>query len=178
MLVAGACSRGGGAGGGTDLDLARHAAGVERLLSNHYDGAGMQLTAGGLGALVPQALASLVATAAGHHRQAHEAWNQMLAGAGRATVDGAPAKLAETLGDAAVRVADVLAAAALALRLEDYACQTYLQAIPSLQAPEAIQLAARIAVAGHQRQAVLRYLLGREPVAGAGADPQLTLITG
>jgi hypothetical protein len=39
-------------------------------------------------------------------------------------------------------------------------------------------VAAQLAVAGHQRQAVLRYLLGREPVAAAGADPQLRLISG
>lgn len=177
-VLAGACSNGDGGTGDADLDIAGDAAGMERLAFDHYVAAGRLMTDGKVGALVPQALAALVATAAGHHDQAHRAWNTLLAGAGRGEVTAAPAKLQEALNAAFIRQTDVLALASLALQLEDYAAQTYLQALPTLRRPEAIQLAGQLAIAGHQRQAVLRYLLGREPVAPAGADPHLRLISG
>ncbi|HVL05151.1 MAG TPA: ferritin-like domain-containing protein [Acidimicrobiales bacterium] len=177
-VVAGACSERDGGGGDVDLDFAAGAAGIERLAVDHFTGTGRLLTDGKLGALVPPALAALVANAVGQHRQAHDAWNKVLAGAGRAEVTASPAKAQEALNAAGLRVTDVLAAAALALRLEDYACQTYQRALPTLGGPETTTLAARLNVAGQQRQAVLRYLLGRNPLAGAGADPHLRLITG
>ncbi|MGI8983302.1 MAG: ferritin-like domain-containing protein [Acidimicrobiales bacterium] len=176
-VVGASCSGGNGAGGG-DLDLAAEAAGIEELAADHYEATGTALTAGRLGALVPQSLAALVAAAAGHHQQAHNAWNAILGDAGRSPVDGPRAELFEALNGAAVRVNDVPGAAALALRVEDYAGQTYQKALPALQSPAAVRLAAQIVVAGHQRQAVLRYLLGREPFAPAGADPRLRLLTG
>lgn len=176
-LVAGACS-GGGHAGDADLDFAADAAALERLAVDHFTGTNRLMTDGKLGALVPRALADLVAGAVGQHRQAHDAWNKVLTGAGRAEVAAPPVKAQEALNAAGVRVTDVLAAASLALRLEDYACQTYQRALPALVRPETITLAAQVSVVGHQRQAVLRYLLGRDPVAAAGADPHLRLITG
>lgn len=178
-VVAGAgasCSGGGGREGG-DLDLAAEAAGIEKLAANHYEATRTALTEGRLGALVPQSLAALVTAGAGHHQQAHAAWNAVLRDAGRAPVDGPPAQVFEALDAAAVRVNDVPGAAALALRVEDFAAQTYQKALPTLRTAGAVRLAAQIAVAGHQRQAVLRYLLGREPFAPAGADPTLRLLT-
>ena len=177
VLVAGACSGGGGAGD-ADLDFAADAAALERLAVDHFTGTGRLLTDGKLGALVPQALAALVAGAVGQHRQAHDAWNKILTGAGRAEVTAPPAKAQEALNAAGLQVTDVLAAAALALRLEDYAGQAYQRALPTLVRPETVMLAAQVNVVGHQRQAVLRYLLGRDPVAAAGADPQLRMIGG
>ena len=175
-MVAGACS--GGGAGDADLDFAADAAAIELLAVDHFTGTSRLLTDGKLGALVPQALAALVAGAVGQHRQAHDAWNQLLTGAGRPEVAGPPVKALEAVNAAGVRVTDVLAAASLALRLEDYACQAYQRALPTLVRPETITLAAQVSVVGHQRQAVLRYLLGRDPVAAAGADPQLRLISG
>lgn len=176
-IVAGACSGGGGAGD-ADLDFAADAAAIERLAVDHFTGTSRLMTDGKLGALVPQALAALVAGAVGQHRQAHDAWNKLLTGAGRAEVTAPPAKAQEAVNAAGLRVLDIPSAAALALRLEDYACQTYQQALPTLVRPETITLAAQISVVGHQRQAVLRFLLGRDPVAAAGADPQVRLISG
>lgn len=176
-IVAGACSSGGGAGD-PDLDFAADAAAVERLAVDHFIGTSRLMTEGKLGALVPQALAALVAGAVGQHRQAQDAWNKILTDAGRAEVTAPPVKAQEALNAAGLRVTDILAAATLALRLEDYACQGYQQALPTLVRPEIITLAAQVNVVGHQRQAVLRFLLGRDPVAAAGADPQLRLITG
>jgi hypothetical protein len=175
-LLAGACS--GGGGGDADLDFAADAAAIERLAVDHFTGTSRLMTDGRLGALVPQALAALVAGAVGQHRQAHDAWNKMLTDAGRAEVTSPPAKAQEALNAAGVRVTDIPSAAALALQLEDYAGQVYQRALPTLVRPETVTLAARVTVVGHQRQAVLRYLLGRDPVASAGADPRLRLITG
>ena len=176
-VVAGACSNGGDAGD-PDLDFAADAAAIERLAVDHFTGTSRLMTEGRLGALVPQALAALVADAVGQHRQAQNAWNKILTDAGRAEVTAPPAKAQEALNAAGLRVTDILAAAALALRLEDYACQGYQRALVTLVRPEIITLAAQIDVVGHQRQAVLRFLLGRDPVAPAGADPQLRVITG
>jgi hypothetical protein len=176
-VVAGACSGGGGASD-TDLDFAADAAAIERLAVDHFTGTSRLMTEGALGALVPQALAALVAGAVGQHRQAHDAWNRILAGAGRAEVTAPPAKAQEAVNAAGLGVSDIPSAATLALRLEDYACQAYQRALPTLVRPETITLAAQVSVVGHQRQAVLRFLLGRNPLAGAPADPQLRLITG
>lgn len=177
-LALAACSKGEPAAADPDLDFAGTAAGVEKLALDHYIDAGRLMTDGKLGALVPPALGALFATAIGHHRQAHNAWNTLRTAAGRAEVTAPGAKLQEALNAASLRQTDILAAVGLAIRLEDYACQTYQQALPVLHGPDAVRLAARVAVAGHQRQAVLRDLIGLDPVAAAGADPQLKLITG
>jgi hypothetical protein len=178
VLVAGACSNGDGGTADPDLDLAAEAAGIEKLASDHYIGTGLAATEGRLGALLPPAITGLWATAAGHHQQAHDRWNAVLAGAGRPAVTGPPTELRDALNAAAARVGDIPAATALAVRVEDYACRTYQRAITGLQNPDVITLAAQVNVVGYQRQAVLRYLLGQEPVAGAPTDPSMRLFTG
>ena len=187
-LVTAACAGdGSGGGGGVDLDFAAEAAGVERLALDHYTWTATLLTGGKVGALVPAAVAELVASAVGQHRQAHDAWNTLLTDAGRAAAGAPQGKLQEALNAAGIRVTDIPTAAALALRLEDYACQTYQRALPELQGPDAIRLAAEVSVVGHQRQSVLRYLLGLDPVGSgttpgpaglAPAAPSFELITG
>lgn len=178
LVAGGACSGGGDDSADVDLDFASDAAAIERLAVDHFTGTARLMTDGKLGALVPQALAALMAGAVGQHRQAQDAWNRILTGAGRAEVTAPPAKAQEALNAAGLRVTDIPSAAILALRLEDYAGQVYQRALPTLARPETITLAAQVSVVGHQRQAVLRYLLGRDPVAPAGADPQLRLISG
>jgi hypothetical protein len=177
-LALAACSDGGPAEADADLDFAGIAAGVERLAFDHYTATGLLMTGGKLGALVPPAVGALFATATGHHRQAHDAWNKVRADAGRSAVTAPPAKLQEALNAASLRQFDVPAAVKLAIGVEDYACQAYQQALSTLQRPDALRLAAQVAAAGYQRQAALRYLLGLDPVGTAGADPRLTLITG
>lgn len=199
-----ACSDGDGAGPGTggqsadttptpaarldsDLDTAATAAGIEKLASDTYTAAGQLATAGSLGAAMPPALKALMTTAAGHHREALAAWNRVLTGAGRPAVTTPSAALKPAVDAAAGKLTDVLATATLALRLEDYASQTYQKAIPMLRSTDAIKLAAQLNVVGSQRQAVLRYILGLYPVGSgtaketrdfAPADPRPTLITG
>ena len=178
FLVAGACSDGGnGTAGDPDLVLATEAAGVEKLAWDHYVGTGLAATDGRLGALLPPAVTGLWATAAGQHQHAHDRWNAVLAGAGRAAVTGSDSLTRDALDAAAVRVSDMPAATALALRLEDYACRIYQRALPGLRHASVITLDAQVSVVGHQRQALLRYLLGLDPVADPATDPSLRLFT-
>jgi hypothetical protein len=176
-LVAGACSQGDDAAApDLDLDLATEAAGVEKLAYDHYAGTGLAATEGRLGALLPPAVTTLWATAAGQHRHVHDRWNALLAGAGRSEVTGPRDQVKDALNAAAARVSDIPAAVTLALRLEDYACRLYQRALPDLRNAEAVTLAAQVAVVGHQRQALYRYLLGLDPVAGAATELSLRVL--
>jgi len=188
-LAGAACSRGGGGNGpGDDLAMAAAAAGVENMLVDAYTDGTERATTGQLGAAVPPAVMAVLTTGLGHHQQARNAWNKMLTGAGRAEVTAPTAKLRPAVDLLAIRVTDILGLAGLALRLEDYAARTYQRAIPSLTTPEAIRLAAQLTVTNHQRQAVLRYILGLPPVgsglAKTGAtdlapdDPDPRLLSG
>jgi hypothetical protein len=179
-LAATACSRGGDAGGGSsDLDLATTAARMERVATDTYTDARNTLVQGGLGAAIPQAVVELVTAAGGHHKAHLDAWNRLLTAGGRAVVDAPDPKLRPAVDEANRRVADIPALAGLALRLEDYISRTYLRAIPTLQEPDTIRLAAQILVVDQQHQAVLRYLLGLPvvPDAFAPSDPSLDLLT-
>ena len=188
-LVSGCTGDGGSGATGAvdDLDTAATAAGVEKLTVDTYTAAGRLATDGKLGAAIPPAVAAFVATATGHHQQALNRWNKLLTDAGRPEVT-APKEALRTIVDAGIaRLTDVPGVAALALRLEDYGSQTYQKALPALKTAEAIRLAAEISVVSHQRQAVLRYLLGLYPVGSgtapgaidfAPANPTLPLLAG
>jgi hypothetical protein len=189
--VAGGACRDGDAGhtpeGAGDLDRAREHAGLEKLAYDSYAGIRRLSTDGKLGAATPPALTGLLITAGRQHELAMEAWNKVLADAGRPAVDVPPEKLRAAVDLATIRVADVVAAARLALRLEDYVARSYQRSIPLLQAPEVVTLAARVSVVGAQHQAVLRYLVGLDPVGSgdapgtldvAPADPHITQISG
>jgi hypothetical protein len=175
------------AGANTDLDTAAAAAGLEKLAFDTYTAAGQLATSGKLGAAVPPAVVTFVTTAAKQHQESLDAWNKVLTGAGRAAVTTPTASLKPTVDAAAGKLTDVPGAATLALRLEDYASQTYQKVIPTLKSADAIKLAAQINVVGQQHQAILRYVLGLYPVGSgpakdtrdfAPADPQPSLITG
>ncbi|MDQ3642298.1 MAG: ferritin-like domain-containing protein [Actinomycetota bacterium] len=175
-----------------DLEVAAAAAGLEKLAFDTYTAAGQLATTGKLGASVPPAVATFVTTAAKQHQEALDNWNKVLTAGGRQAVTVPTAALKPTVDAAAAKLTDVPGAATLALRLEDYASQTYQSVIPTLKSPDAIKLAAQITVVGSQHQAILRYVLGLYPVgsgptkAGNGlanvdfapASPQPSLITG
>jgi hypothetical protein len=185
--LAAACTSDGATGPDHDLDTAAAAAALETLAFDLYTATSLRATNGHLGAANPPAVGTFLVTAAGHHRAALDSWNTLLEGAGRAPVTAPKEALRLAVDTANAKVADIVAAATLLLRVEDYASQTYQKAIPTLQRPETIRLAAEISLVGHQRQAVLRYLLGFDPV-GSGtsrqpsglppADPNPRLITG
>ena len=179
------------AGANADLDVAAAAAGLEKLAVDTYTAALAAATANKLGA-VPPAVATFVTTAAKQHQEALDSWNRVLTGAGRPAVSAPAAALAPTVNAEFAKVTTIPAAATLALRLEDYASQTYQSVIPTLKSADAIKLAAQINVVGQQHQAILRYVLGLYPVGSgpvkgstnpapvdfAPANPQPSLITG
>lgn len=170
-----------------DLDTASIAAGVEQLAFDTYTVAGRMILDGELGAAIPPAVATFLATATGHHHQALNSWNKVLVDAGRPEVT-APREALRTVVDlATARLTDIPGVALLGLRLEDYAAQTYQKAISTLKSTESVTLAAQITVVSHQRQAILRYLLGlypvgrgtaTDPIDFAPANPTLSLLTG
>ncbi len=175
-----------------DLEVAAAAAGLEKLAFDTYTAAGELATTGKLGASVPPAVATFVTTAAKQHQEALDNWNKVLTAGGRQAVTVPTASLKPTVDAAAAKLTDVPGAATLALRLEDYASQTYQSVIPTLKSPDAIKLAAQITVVGSQHQAILRYVLGLYPVGSgptkaanglsnadfAPSNPQPSLVTG
>jgi hypothetical protein len=170
-----------------DLATAASVAGLEKLTVDTYTGIGTSFTQGRLGAALPQAVVELLAVAGRQHQEHFDAWNRVLAAGGRPAVTGPDVALKPAVEEAFARVVDVPGAATLALRLEDYLSQTYLQAIPLLTSTDTVKMAAQILVVDQQHQAVLRYLLGLAPVgSGTGsavmdfapADPRPGLITG
>lgn len=163
------------------------AAGIEKLASDTYTAAGTMATQGKLGALIPDAVSELVETARRQHQEHMDAWNKILTAAGRQPVTEPNAQLKTVVDAAAGKLTDVPGAATLALRLEDYASQTYLKVLPTLKSPDAVKLAAQILVVDQQHQAVLRYVLGLVPVGSgvakdtrdfAPSDPRPSLISG
>ena len=171
----------------SDLDTAAAAAGIEKLAFDTYTAFGSLATGGSLGAAMPQAVMTLMITAAGHHQEALDAWNKVLTGAGRPAVTTPSPALKPAVDGAVAKLTDIPAAAGLALKLEDYASQAYQKVIPTLRSADVIKLAAQVNVVGSQRQAILRYVLGFYPVGSgvaegtsdfAPADPKLSLITG
>lgn len=170
-----------------DVDTAAHAAGMERVAVDTYKTLTDRAVGGGLGAALPPVVFQFVALATGQHQQHMDTWNRFLVASGRPAVTAPTPALRRSVDDALGRTADVPAVATLALRLEDYASQTYLKALPTLTHPEAIRTAAQILVVGEEHQALLRYVLGLSPVGSgttrdfknlAPADPGLGLLSG
>ena len=146
-----------------DLVVARRAAGLE-VLAAAADAAALEAaTSGALGA-VPPAVETFMTTAVEHHQAHLRAWNDVLFAGDEEEVTEAPADLQESVDDELADVTDVEGAARLALRLEETAAATYLDAIPQLVDSAAITLAATIQPIDMQHAAVLRFVLGEYPV--------------
>lgn len=172
-VVAGACGRDGG-NDDPDLDIAATAAALERLVTDTYTGTLDAVTQGRLGAAIPEVVVELLHTGAGQHTAHLDAWNDLLTFAGRPAVTEPTPRLKPLVDRAAGRAADIPAAATLVLRLEDYASRSYVQAVPVLRRPDTVRLASQMLVVDHQRQAVLRWIVGLLPVAAdfAQSDPE------
>ncbi len=178
-VAAAACTDDDGAGGDPDLDLGTAAARMERVVVDTYVSLRATVVRGRLGAAIPQAFVEFLTAATGHHEEHLRAWNRVLAAGGRGAVDSPDPDLRQTVDRAVVRVADIPAAISLAVRIEDFVSRTYLSAIPGLRSEEAVRTAAQILVVDQQHLAVLRHLLGLNPVGGdfAPADPTLGVIS-
>ena len=187
-VAAAACTdNGGDAGADPDVDTARTAARMEKVAVDTFTVMRSIAVQGRLGAAVPQAVVEFLTIATGHHQEHLNTWNRALTAGGRGAVDAPDPKLRQTVDAAMVRLTDIPALVKLALRIEDHASQTYLEAIPTLRSPDAVRTAAQMAVVDQQHQAVLRYILGLYPVGGgvardttdfAASDPGLHLFMG
>jgi len=146
-----------------DLATISFAAGLEVLAVNTYRRASSAAAGGSLGS-VPPAVSEFIGTVMGHHQAALNELNRALLLSGQPEVTSPDGNLQPVVDDAFAGVADVSGAARLALMLEEIAASTYLAAIPTLQSPEAIALAASIYPIDMQHASVLHFVLGEYPV--------------
>jgi hypothetical protein len=150
-----------------DLAVVALAASLENLAVQTY-GAGISAaTAGKLGA-VPPAVVTFAQTVMKQHQDHADAWNAVLAGAGKSPVTGVDT----TVKDAVVTptfatVTDAGGLAKLALTLENAAAATYLEAISVVEAPAGIKTAATIEPVELQHATILNFVLGNYPVPDA-----------
>jgi hypothetical protein len=162
------------AGGGGDVAKARFAASLEVLAVNTYQAA---LDAG---LDYPPAVAEFATTAQRHHQEALDAWNELLTTLGETEVTEPPAELDATVSEALAEVPNaenpVVAVAELALLLEQTAADTYFEAIPTIENPEALALAASIQPVDMQHAAVLNYVMGNYPVPETFANTEMSAI--
>jgi hypothetical protein len=158
-----------------DVATAMLAASLEVLAVDTYQAA---LDAAGDGSLpdVPDAVATFIATAQGHHVAHRNAWNDLLTSLGEAEVTEPPPELAATINNAFGQAGDVVAVAELALTLEQTAADTYFEAIPTIENDQALALAASIQPIDMQHAAILRYVLGQYPVPETFANAQSSAI--
>ena len=158
-----------------DVATAMLAASLEVLAVNTYQAA---LDAAGDGSLpnVPEAVATFITTAQGHHVAHRDAWNDLLIALGEAEVTEPPPELAADINTAFGQAGDVVAVAELALRLEQTAADTYFEAIPTIENADALALAASIQPIDMQHSAILRYVLGQYPVPEVFANAQNSAI--
>jgi hypothetical protein len=158
-----------------DVATAMLAASLEVLAVNTYQAA---LDAAGDGSLpnVPDAVATFITTAQGHHVVHRDAWNDLLTSLGEAEVTQPPPELAADINTAFGEAGDVVAVAELALTLEQTAADTYFEAIPTIENGQALALAASIQPIDMQHAAILRYVLGQYPVPETFASAQNSAI--
>jgi hypothetical protein len=162
-------------GGGGDVATAQLAASLEVLAVNTYQAA---LDAASDGTLpdVPEAVATFITTAQGHHQQALDEWNSLLTTLGESEVTAPPPDLETTVNDAFAEAGDVVAVAELALLLEQTAADTYFEAIPTIENADALALAASIQPIDMQHAAILNYVLGTYPVPETFANAEMSAI--
>ncbi|HEX2063304.1 MAG TPA: ferritin-like domain-containing protein [Acidimicrobiales bacterium] len=148
---------------GDDSRVAAVAAGLEVLAVDTYRSTLEAATAGRLGD-VPPAGAEYLQTALAHHEAHRDSWNALLSAAGQPEVTTPNQRLAPGVTSELSRVSDFAGAARLALRLEEIAAATYLDAIPRLSSRDAVRQAASIQAIDAKHVAILLFMLGQYPV--------------
>ncbi|HVF12959.1 MAG TPA: ferritin-like domain-containing protein [Acidimicrobiales bacterium] len=146
-----------------DVAVAHLVAGLENLAIDTYDALGANVAAGALGAL-PAVVGAVIATARAQHIEHLTEWNRVLQGAGQPAVDGPDAGLKPTLDGMLAEVADVGGAVRFALLVEEILADTYLKSIPTLTDKGLVRTTALMLATDQQHQALLRYVLGDNPV--------------
>lgn len=146
-----------------DGKLAANGASLEQLAVTTYQSTLAAAQAARLGN-VPAAITSFVTAAMADHQKALDTWNGARAFAGDPPVTDPPASLKATIDQMFAQVKDANGVAKIALLLEQAAADTYLAAIPTLQAKSAITLAAGFQVMAQEHAATLLFVLGQYPV--------------
>jgi hypothetical protein len=146
-----------------DAKVAELAAGLEVLAVGTYKAALDAATAGKLGT-VPPAVAEFVTRAMAQHQAALDTWNGFVTEAGGKEVTDPPADLKATVDGELAKVTDAIGAAKLALLLEQTAADTYLKAVPTIEAEPAIAVAGGAQCMAQEHCAILHYVLGEYPV--------------
>lgn len=156
-----------------DARAAAYAAGLEVLALRTYASAVQAVSAGATPA-PPNALGQLINLAAVQHQQHLDAWNASLRSAGKPEVTEPPASLSQALQ---ANLQGILSAGVgrTALSVEQLVAASYVSAVPSLQATDAIRLAASIHVVEIQHVALIRFLLNQNPAPDAFANDAFSL---
>jgi hypothetical protein len=174
----------GGSSGGADPSASAYtgeyrtialAAALENQAIGVYRALLAAVHAGTLDAPAP-AFTSLVHACLNQHAQHAQAWNAILRAARKPAITGVPLAGHASVMRSAGSVATVGTAAALALRLENQAAQTYVVAAGSLTSPAGVAAAASIAPVEAMHAAILSFIAGGYPVPAAfgGTTPTAT----
>ncbi len=146
-----------------DLKVVALAAALENLAVIAYTGALKAAGAGTLG-VVPPAIAEFVTTAMKQHVDHSEAWNSVLAKAGKPRIIGAPLSITADQVAKLNAATSVAAVAQVALDLEAAAAQTYTFATANVTDVGGIMTAATIQPVEAMHAAILSFVLGQYPV--------------
>ena len=125
---------------------------------------------------MPPATGTYLDTAQTHHQAALDAWNEVLASAGRPTVTASPLNLTVSVNEQFAVVTDLPGVAGVLSSLETTAAATYLRSVGTLQSAPTVVLAASILPIERQHLSVLYILLGRDPTPDAFASTEFAYV--
>lgn len=146
-----------------DLKVVALAAALENLAVTAYGGALKKAAAGELGT-VPPSTTTFIQTVVKQHADHAQAWNAVLSGAGKPTIDDAPLSITQEQLALHANAKSVPEVARLALNLENVAAQTYTFATANVSDPTGIMTAASIQPVEAMHAAILNFVLGQYPI--------------
>ena len=155
-----------------DLKVAALAVSLENLAVNTYQAVLDSVAAGRIASL-PPAMMSFLQVAQRHHREHADAWNAVLAGAGRPKVTGVDVVVKPTIDQSLAQVRDGASLARLGLTVESVVAATYVSGLAVLVNTKTIQTAASIHPVEMQHVAILNLVLGQMPVPDSFAKVDL-----
>jgi Ferritin-like domain len=149
-----------------DLQVVAMAASLENSGIATYVAGIKAATAGKLGT-VPPAVVTFAQTAMKQHQDHQQAWNAVLASAGKQPVTAVDPVIQPTINTAFAKVTSVAGLAELALMVENIAGETYQNGLSVIQSAAGIKTAASIQPVEFQHAAILSFVLGKYPVPNA-----------
>jgi hypothetical protein len=149
-----------------DLQVVAMAASLENSGIATYMAGIKAATAGKLGT-VPPAVVTFAETAMKQHQDHQQAWNAVLASAGKQPVTAVDPVIQPTINTAFAKVTNVAGLAELALMVENIAGETYQNGLSVIKSAAGIKTAASIQPVEFQHAAILSFVLGKYPVPSA-----------